>query len=224
MRELQQQGMSPAQVAQHLGLNTRTVRRWLADKDFPEKRQRRRRPSLIDPYEGYVLMRWQQGCHNGLQLWREIASRGYSGSTKAFYRYLARLRPAGLPSGQQSTPSPVKKRRSIPSSSGPSDPLLRRRAVRLLLRRSTALTPVEQETLQILRQMHPHLERVCQLAQDFMAMLHQHQAELLETWLAAVQSCGIAELERFGREFSRTKRQFRRLWPLRTVMEWSRAM
>ena len=205
MRELQQQGMSPAQVAQHLGLSTRTVRRWLAHKDFPEKRQRRRRPSLIDRYESYVLTRWHQGCHNGLQLWREIASRGYSGSTKAFYHYLARLRPAGLPSGQQSTPSPVKKRRSIPSSSGPSDPLLAKRAVRLLLRRSTALTPGEQETLQMLRQLHPHLERVYQLTQGFISMLHQHQAELLETWLAAVQSCGIAELERFGRGIEQDK-------------------
>jgi len=57
----------------------------------------------------------------------------------------------------------------------------------------------------MLRQLHPHLERVYQLTQGFMSMLHQHQAELLETWLAAVQSCGIAELERFGRGIEQDK-------------------
>jgi hypothetical protein len=31
------------------------VRRWLAHGSFPEARRRRRRPSLIDPYERYVL-------------------------------------------------------------------------------------------------------------------------------------------------------------------------
>jgi transposase len=205
MVELQQQGMTTAQVAQHLGLSTRTIRRWLAHEYVPEKRQRRRRPSLIDPYESYVLTRWQQGCHNGLQLWREIAGRGYAGSPKALYSYLARLRPAGSPSAKRSTTSPAKKRKGAPSSSGPSDPFLAKRAVRLLLRRSTALTAVEQEAVQMLRQMHPHMEVVYQLTQGFMSMLNQHQAELLDTWLTAVRGFGIAELERFGRGIEQDK-------------------
>jgi len=165
----------------------------------PEVRQRRRRPSLIDPYESYVLTRWQQGCHVGLQLWREIAARGYSGSPKALYHYLARLRPAGIPSAQQSPSLPARKRKSVPPSSGPSDQFLAKRAARLLLRRTTELTPVEQETLQKLRQMHPNMEAVYQLTQGFMSMLHQHQATSLDIWFDAVCSCGIAELERFGR-------------------------
>lgn len=43
------------------------------------------------------------------------------------------------------------------------------------------------------------METVYQLAQGFMSMLNQQQAKSLALWLAAVQSCGIAELERFGR-------------------------
>jgi Homeodomain-like domain len=85
MEELQKQGLTTAQIAKLLGRSPRTIRRWLALEHFPEKRQRRRRPSLIDPYEPYVLMRGPQRCHNGLQIWREIASRGYSGEPSAFY-------------------------------------------------------------------------------------------------------------------------------------------
>ena len=43
------------------------------------------------------------------------------------------------------------------------------------------------------------METVYQLTQGFMSMLHQQQAEPLTHWLAAMQSCGMAELERFDR-------------------------
>ena len=36
-------------------------------------------------------------------------------------------------------------------------------------------------------------------------MLNQHKAVLLERWLTAVQGCGIAELERFGRGIEQDK-------------------
>lgn len=202
--ELQQQGMTTAQVAQRLGLSDRTIRRWLAQEHFPVQRQRRRRPSLIDPYEGYVLMRWQQGCHNGLQIWREIAARGYSGSPKALYNYLARLRPAEIAT-QRSSPSASRKRKKAVVRSGPSDQLLTKRAVRFLLQPPAELTTTELETVQMLRQIHPHVEVVYQQIQGFMSMLKLQQAEFLDTWLAAVRSCGVSELERFGRGIEQDK-------------------
>lgn len=85
MVEFHQQGLTTLQIAQQFGLSTRTIRRWLAHEHVPEQRQRRRRPSLIDPYESPVLRRWHQGCHNGLQIWREITARGYTGSPRALY-------------------------------------------------------------------------------------------------------------------------------------------
>src|SRR5262249_34587604 len=63
---LQQQGASVAVIAAHIGIGARTVYRWLAHGSFPEARQRRRRPSLMDPYERYVLLWWQAGNRNGL--------------------------------------------------------------------------------------------------------------------------------------------------------------
>jgi transposase len=204
MVDLQQQGMTTAQVAKRLGLSTRTIRRWLAQEHFPEQRQRRRRPSLIDPYESYVLARWQQGCRNGLQIWREIVARGYSGSSKAFYSYLARLRPEKS-AAQQATPSASRKRKKAAVGSGPSDQLLAKRAVRLLLQDPAELTLAEQNTVQLLCKMHPRVEAIYQLIQGFMSMLKQQQAEFLDTWLAAVRCCGIAELERFGRGIEQDK-------------------
>jgi transposase len=52
--ELHHQGLKAAEIASRVGIGERTVYRWLTHGSFPEARRRRRRPSLIDPYERYV--------------------------------------------------------------------------------------------------------------------------------------------------------------------------
>jgi hypothetical protein len=83
--ELHHQGLRAAEIASRIGIGERTVHRWVAHGSFPEARQRRRRPSLIDPYERYVLSRWQEGNQNGSQLYKELTAQGYKGSPKAMY-------------------------------------------------------------------------------------------------------------------------------------------
>ena len=116
--ELHQQGVKAADIASRVGIGERTVRRWLAHGSFPEARQRRRRPSLIDPYERYVIQRLQQGCQNGSQLYRELRAQGYQGSRKAMYNYLATLRTLQSNSPPQLAPLKRRERKSIPLSPG----------------------------------------------------------------------------------------------------------
>jgi transposase len=67
----------------------------------------------MDPYERYVRAWWQEGNRNGSQLYRELVSRGYKGSSKAMYNYLATLRTPQVRSSK-STPSRSRERKSIP--------------------------------------------------------------------------------------------------------------
>ena len=39
-----------------------------------------------------MLSRWEQGCTNGLQIYREIKEQGYTGTEKTVYRFLVPLR------------------------------------------------------------------------------------------------------------------------------------
>lgn len=56
-------------------------------------------PSLL-PYLAYLQDRWQAGCSNILQLHREIAELGYTGSRSLMYRALVPWRgPRPLPQG-----------------------------------------------------------------------------------------------------------------------------
>jgi hypothetical protein len=90
-------------------------------------RRRRRRPSLIDPYERYVLQWWHKGNRNGLQLYRELTALGYKGSPKAMYRYLARLRTPQSPSSGL-TPSEPQRRKSVLASPAPLENFSAQRA------------------------------------------------------------------------------------------------
>jgi transposase len=98
MVALQQLGMTTASLAQQTGLSERSVRRWLAEGTFPPPRQRRRRPGLVDPYEAYILQRWQQGCRNGLQIWRELVA-------EAIFRLVARITELSRPASRSGPPS-----------------------------------------------------------------------------------------------------------------------
>ena len=62
--ELHTQGLTAIDIASGIGISGRTVQRWLRNGSFPEARRRRRRPSLIDPYECYVFQWWHEGKGN----------------------------------------------------------------------------------------------------------------------------------------------------------------
>ena len=92
--DLRQQGMKYTDIAAHVGMAARTLRGWLSRGDIPYTSPRKQRSRLIDPYKPYLLARWQQGCRRGSQLERELRAKGYKGSQRALYRYLATLEPA----------------------------------------------------------------------------------------------------------------------------------
>lgn len=73
--ELHQRGTSKRAIALQLGLNRKTVRYWLRAGQFPE-RQVTPRHSSVDRWLSYLEKRWNEGCHNRCQLWRELKSQG----------------------------------------------------------------------------------------------------------------------------------------------------
>src|ERR1035437_5175119 len=72
------QGVSKSEAARNCGLGRRTVRRWVSAAGFPE-RKHAYRPTMVDQHREYLEQRWQQGCHNAAQLWRELRERGFKG-------------------------------------------------------------------------------------------------------------------------------------------------
>jgi transposase len=202
--ELQHQGLRAADIASRVGIGERTVHRWLRNGSFPEARRRRRRPSLIDPYERYVLTWWQEGNRNGLQLYRELTSRGYKGSSKAMYNYLATLRTPQARSSK-SLPSKPRGRESIPSLPAQLENFSAQRATWLFMCQPEKLDEMQQKELALIRQASPSAATTYYLAQAFMKMIREHTGHQLDTWLSSVEASHLPELESFARGIQQDK-------------------
>jgi transposase len=181
---LRVKGLGNAEIARRVGVTTKTLERWQKD-GFPGAGRRRKRPSVFDPYARYVLMRWEQGCTNGLQIYREIKEQGYTGTEKTVYRFLVPLR---------------KNQRIIQKAVVPHAPLQdfsARDAVWWFVRDPTSLDEKEHATLTAICQANKTARTTYQLVQDFRHILHHREGKKLENWLEEVRASQIRELQSF---------------------------
>src|SRR5450631_65884 len=148
---LREQGMKIAEIAKRVGLGRRTVQGWLAAGAYVETNYHHRHRSRFETYEAYVMQRWDQGCHNVQQLWREIQAQGYPHSDQALRKHLDAL------SG--------KKQADFPEASC-LDHFSAKKAMWLFIRRSADLKEKEREELATIRQASETVETLYQLVQQ----------------------------------------------------------
>jgi transposase len=201
---LQRAGLKGVDIARQVGMAERTVRRWLARGTAPVSRRRRRRPSLIDPYEGYVHKRLQEGGTTGLQLYHELTAQGYRGSARAMYSYLATLRSPKVTPGQRQAATPRAQKTAL-ALPGPLQRLSAQRITWLFLRKWADLSQAERENLQLIRQASPSIEMAYQLVQTFMLMVRERTGEQLDTWLNEVEASHLPEFEAFAKGVQQDK-------------------
>jgi len=203
--ELRDQGLTAADIGSRIGVSGRTVQRWLSHGSFPEGRRRRRRPSLIDPYERYVLQWWQAGNRNGLQLYRELTAQGYRGSSKAMYRYLERLRTPQRHALGSSSPSKRQRRKSVLASPAPLENFSAQRATWLFVCHPEKLDETQQKELALIRQASPSAEAAYRLAQAFMQMIRERSGHQLDAWLSSAEASRLPELKSFAKGIQQDK-------------------
>lgn len=191
---LRAQGQSLAAIAAQMGKGTTTVWSWLERGNLPTGTHQRKRPSQLDAYVPYVLDRWQAGCHNGLQLWREIRERGYAGTARMLYVFLAPLRgPRGAPLVKALIQA---RKQELPTA---------REAVWLIVRDPAALEAEERKALVTLCQAYPTIDTLYPVVQAFRQLLHQRRGDCLDTWLEQARACHIKELQRFANGLERDR-------------------
>jgi hypothetical protein len=109
-----QSGHSQAAISKALGLQRKTVRRWLRGGAFPERKPPPRPPPKVNEFGGYLEQRWNEGCHNATLLYQEIRDKGYEGSAPWWH---ALLQVGGRPAGPHGRTLPRGFRLNMPPSS-----------------------------------------------------------------------------------------------------------
>ena len=102
LRHYLEQGMSKAAIARQVGINPRTVYRWIAagqldlelDDGAVRYGPRRSRPSKLDPYRGIIDARLAEYPElSAVRLFNEVQAAGYPGGYGQVKRYVREVRP-----------------------------------------------------------------------------------------------------------------------------------
>ncbi len=93
IHEMRKRGMSITQIAEELGRDRKTIRKWL-QKSEPVPYQRQvTRPGKLDPFKDYILQRMQEGCLNATVIYDEIRAKGYTGGMTILRSFMQPHRP-----------------------------------------------------------------------------------------------------------------------------------
>ena len=159
---------------------------------FPERAASSHQQSILDPYLPHLRQRWEQGCHNALQLAREIQAQGFRGSASLVGQHLSNWR-VGLPEPLKR--ERVKKRRPVPLV---TRHLSAQQASWLFITPREHLTADQQELLGRICHATPELQELYELGQDFALMVKQRKPKRLDPWLARAQQSASVELRGFA--------------------------
>jgi transposase len=201
VKELRAKGHSISQIGRELGMDRRTIRNYLATPEEPRRQVRNPRPSgfsspTLQPFQAYLQDRWEGGCTNISQLYREIVERGYPGSRSLVNQALRPWRPPRAPK------SAAKRRRS----SGRW----------LCLRPPAKLDPTEEKLLAQILADDPAVAKGYDLLQRFRQTLRDRAVDALRAWIADARASELRPFQAFANgllaDWSAVEAAYTTLW------------
>lgn len=195
---LHQEGFSQVAISERLGLDRKTIRRYLRADAFPERARPARRSSILTPYEAYLRERWTAGGHNAQTLWREIQRRGFPGAVSLVRRHVATWRAGPARRGRAALRVPAEGAPAGSPALQPTRVLSPRQARWLLLRPWDDLRPEEPAYRTHLRDASPDIREARQLSHDFAHAIRTRDLAAFADWLAGAEASGLAEFRAFA--------------------------
>ena len=92
IEELKRQGLSVSRISDLLGVDRKTVRKYLVQTETPRYGPRAPRGSRLTPFEPFLQERLKAGVWNGRVLYQELREQGYAGKYTVVSDYLRPLR------------------------------------------------------------------------------------------------------------------------------------
>jgi transposase len=181
--QLARQGLTARAIARQLVMSHTTVGKYMAAGSFPERKVRANPPTQLTPFAPYLERRWQEGCHNSVQLWREIREQGFPGGQIAVYRFTAAWRE------RQPSLSPS----SVPPLPAP------RKVLWWLIGEREQLDAEQQAFTARLCEICPPVKVAVEQVREFFQLVRARRSEALVAWVDATEASGVVELERFCR-------------------------
>jgi transposase len=171
-------GLPILAIARQLRMHRRLVRQYLRVGVLPRAHPSRWRRQL-DPYADYLTQRWQEGCHNAAQLWRELREQGFSGSDTRVRQWIRQYH------------RPDRKDSAVPRTVTPTLPSPRQITWILL----HGPRPTDEKTkawIDQFRRCVPEIDRAAQLANAFLVLLREKRSDEWPDWLSQAAQSPLA--------------------------------
>jgi transposase len=183
VQELGTQGYNQREIAEQTGICARTIRRYLRAPTFSERSAYPCPPGKLTPFHFYLVRRWEEGCQNALQLWRELKEQGFSGGATIVREYVRFWRVPEMVAPLQES------RRSLPSV----------RAMAWLLLPKKKRTEEQNQLRKTLLDAFPSLAQGQQLVEEFRQILRCGSVGQLSSWLETTARSGLMDFVTFVR-------------------------
>ena len=139
------------------------------------------RPPKVNHFAEYLQQRWDEGCHNAAQLYREIREKGYAGKRAMVARLVATWRKGGKNSRPKAPERISPKHASI-----------------LVTRAVDQMTEVQQRLFDRISAQCPDVIELRQMALAFRAALTGGDAANLRLWVEGARRCEYGPVVRFA--------------------------
>jgi transposase len=197
VRQLKQDGYSDRAIGRHMKMATRTVRKYIEADSCPQYPAGRVGHSKLTLWLPNLEQRWQEGCTNASQLWREICEQGFSGSLGLVIRWTAdqrKLLPIEHRYSRQQTEAvkPVLSRQVCPA------PWSAQRASWLVILDDDKLDDDQQAARTRMLAADTQMVTVDNLARQFVQLVKERRSHDLDQWITDVAVSGIKALKSFA--------------------------
>ncbi len=189
-------------IARELGINRKTVRKYIDLEHPPVYINRKPRQTKLVPYMSYLQQRWNQGCHNARVLAEELMERGYKGG---YTQIKDAVRPWRSKKKELKAPS-------VHHKTQPFRPWL-------VIRPYSKLNNSERRELGRMFEINPALAEGHRLKENFGRILAQRDVNALDIWLKDAYESGLKPFQSLAKGIHKDIDAVR----LALVLPWSNA-
>jgi transposase len=182
--ELHRLGHTQRAISLEVGIERKTIRRWLRARQFPERKPATGRRSHVREFHEYLQHRWNEGCHNATRLFHEIRARGYRGSRQMVSNYVSSWR--------------VSPRFRSSSKKRKLDRIAPKHAAILTCRPTERLSEQQRTLFDRVAVNCPSIRSMRFLALDFREAITNKDSDGMLHWIRTTTQSGIGPLVRFA--------------------------
>ncbi len=188
-------------IARRVGVSRQCVYEYVRMQQPPERTHiPPSRQPMLEPYKDYLVRRWNEGCRNAQQAYREVKEQGYPGGDSNIVRFFGHLRKHFDQSGTFKQVDPATQ---TPVQAPPKRPPTASQVAHWITFKEEQRLDWQEKYLTQLCEADQEIRETYELITDFTTMLRERQGERLDGWLQKVETQGRVELKNFAQGVKR---------------------